>query len=145
MSRPHFSSPGCRGFWGLMLVALVGCGGGTSDPLNRQDISGQVTLQGQPLDTGTISFEPQAGTGGTSGGATIENGKFALPKGRGLAPGTYTVRLSSPEGGPVVTDEAPGETPPPAKERIPASWNSQSEQTISVEAGKQNTFEFEVP
>lgn len=145
MSRPLVSYPGYCGLWGLMLVAIVGCGGGTSDPLNRQDVAGQVTFGGSPLDTGSISFEPQDASVSTSGGAVIENGKFALPKGRGLAPGTYAVRITSAEQGAGEVEEAPGDSSVVSKERIPANWNTQSDQTVTVEAGGENSFDFSIP
>ena len=55
----------------LLLCCLTGCDNG------RSSVTGKVTYQGQPVETGSISFEPIDGKGGTSGGA-IEQGQFTL-------------------------------------------------------------------
>ena len=39
------------------LFALLGCGG-AEDDLPRQAISGTVTLDGKPLEAGSITFDP---------------------------------------------------------------------------------------
>jgi hypothetical protein len=41
----------------LTLMTVVGCGGGKST------VSGTVTFNGKPVEYGTISFQPTAGTG----------------------------------------------------------------------------------
>ncbi|WDI42974.1 hypothetical protein [Bremerella sp. P1] len=135
---------------GLMLVVsvstllLAGCGG-TADPLNRQAVTGEVTLSNQPLDTGSISFDPQDRTTGRPGGATILDGKFALDRQRGLPPGTYTVRVNSADANEMAAGE-PGESRRALpKERIPSKWNSKSEQTITVVDGEENSFQFAIP
>lgn len=130
----------------LLLLGLVGCGG-VSDPLNRQAVSGTVTLDGELLNNGSISFDPQDREHGRSGGAVIENGKFRLDRQRGLPPGSYTVRIHSADSStaPVVDEAMPGDSRQVARERIPAHWNSQSEQTVTVEDGGKNQFEFAIP
>ncbi len=136
----------------IALMLLVGAGtfsiagcGGPSDPLNRQAIRGEVTLKNQPLDNGSISFDPQDRENGRSGGATITDGKFVIDQKRGLPPGTYTVRVNSADS---QTEEVgePGESRRQLpKERIPASWNTKSDQTISVVDGEENSFQFAIP
>lgn len=124
-------------------LVFSGCGG-SADPLNRQAISGEVTLGEKPLDNGSISFEPQDLTTGRPGGATILEGKFALDSQRGLPPGTYTVRVNSADSVTEAVGE-PGESRLLPKERVPAKWNSKSEQTITVVDGEENTFQFAIP
>lgn len=131
-------------FLGLLsIAALVGCGV-AADPLGRQDISGEVTLKNEPLDGASILFEAEDPSIPTSGGATIENGKFELPKGRGLAPGTYKIRISAAGGNRETITDAPGE-PEVSTERVPSNWNSQSDQTITVEGSGKNHFVFNIP
>ncbi|MCC9605090.1 hypothetical protein LOC68_24705 [Blastopirellula sp. JC732] len=127
-------------------AALIGCGG-PKDTLNRQAVVGEVTLKGEPLDTGAILFEPQDSANGTNGGAVITAGRFEISKQRGLPPGVYVVRVSSPDSAPVVLaeGEAPGDSSKVAKERVPKTWNVESEQTITVEAGGENKFELAIP
>ncbi len=56
-----------------LLLAVVGCGGD-----GRQAVSGDVTMDGQPLSDGIIRFEPQAGIPGSGAGTAIVDGRFQL-------------------------------------------------------------------
>ena len=126
------------------LVLLAGCA--PENELGREAVSGTVNLDGQPLDGGTISFEP-LGEGGTSGGSTVTAGTFQIPEEQGLPPGTYRVRISAPEGGAAATEAEPpppGESAQIAKERIPAKWNTQSQEQVEVKADGENAFTFDV-
>ncbi len=118
---------------------LVGCG--EADPLNRQSVSGSVTLDGQPLKQGAISFSPAAG-GETGGGAAIAGGSYTMSREHGLPPGKYVVRINSAEGGSADPNEPPGDVAP-AKELVPASWNTKSKHEIEVVEG-QNDFPFDL-
>src|SRR5437870_1956612 len=115
------------------VVSLTGCGG---DPNARQAVSGTVTFNGQPLDQGRIHFVPVDKTKSDSG-ATVENGKYNIPRDVGLMPGTYKVSVYSydQKGAKVQSSEIPGE--PSAKqfkERIPAQYNVQTKLTAEVTA-----------
>ena len=77
----------------VVLVALglaVGCSG-SGDDLPREPVSGTVTLDNQPLASGSISFIPVSGSGG--GGGAITDGKFSIAREGGLVPGSYTVAI----------------------------------------------------
>lgn len=124
----------------LILIGVWGCG--ADDPLGRRPISGKVTLAGEPLAQGTITFEPVAQ--GTSAGAAIVNGTYAIAADQGLPPGKYTVRISSPTGG-VTTPEAPGESTQLATEQIPEDFNATSKHTIDVLKDGNNAFDFVIP
>lgn len=76
----------------LCLVALTGCGGD-----GRLGLSGSVTVDGQPLDSGVISFTPAAGTEANSAGTGIEGGRYRIPAEKGLIPGAYRVRIQAYE------------------------------------------------
>ena len=56
----------------LCLAFAGGCGG---QP--KAQVSGLVTLDGVPIENGTIQFYPVGGSGQTAGGG-IENGKYRL-------------------------------------------------------------------
>ena len=43
---------------GILALGSSGCGGGRSDDLPREAVSGSVNLEGQPLPKGTIQFAP---------------------------------------------------------------------------------------
>ena len=57
----------------LLVAALLGCGPG--NPLGRKALSGTVTLDGSPLDGGTIEFHPLEG--GVQSGGLIHAGRAA--------------------------------------------------------------------
>jgi hypothetical protein len=124
------------------VCVLSGCG---SDPLGRHAISGSVTLDGAPVDNGSITFQPTE-QATTSSGAMIKGGKYSIARDQGLPVGKYRVAISAPKpgtGGDVPPGEMPGETPP-AVEMIPPEWNVNSNQTIEVKADGPFEFNFEV-
>jgi hypothetical protein len=83
--------------WPLLIVFLVsGCGSG--DRLGVA-VSGNVTLDGAPLKDGMISFIPDATTESPTAGASIEDGKFSIPRQGGPLPGKYRVEISSSKEG----------------------------------------------
>ena len=71
-------------------VALSGCGQN-----GRQALSGSVTLDGQPLASGSITFQPMAGSTGSTSGTSIQDGNFTIDKTNGLLPGKYAVSIQS--------------------------------------------------
>ncbi len=107
----------------ILMILAVGCSG--SDD-GRLPISGTVSLKGESLDSGSIQFIPTT-PDGSHGGSVISDGKYSIPKEQGLKPGKYRVVISAGAQGTVETPAMPGESGPPAKERIPAEYNSASE------------------
>ena len=107
----------------LCLILAVGCG--KTD--GRVGVSGTVTFKGAPLDQGTIQFIPTEADG-TPGGSPITNGNYSIPSEQGLKPGKYRILISSGDPGTAETPAVPGESGPPAKERIPPEYNRNSEQ-----------------
>src|SRR5688500_13010891 len=63
---------------GLMLL-LAGCGADS----DRGAVSGTVTLDGKPVENGSISFVPIEGTQSPSAGAVIGNGTYEIPRDKG--------------------------------------------------------------
>ena len=121
----------------LILSLLSGCGGGIDEgPPGRAIVSGIVTLDGQPLPSADVVFEPEDGA--IAMGRTDEKGDYYLqysadePEG-GLPTGRYTVRIttSSPRRG----KRAP--------ERVPAKYNRFSELVKEVESGE-NVISFDL-
>lgn len=127
------------------LCLFLGCG--VRDPLARQPISGTVTLDGAPVATGMVNFDPQGGGASTSSGANINAGKFEIAKEVGLPPGNYIVRVSIPKqgtGGVFKEGSMPGDVLAPPEEMAPDEWNVNSKQTIEVKAGGPNEFPLNV-
>ena len=126
-----------------LLAVVLGC---QRDPLGRQTISGNVTLDGVPLTYGSITFEPQQSKS-TSSGAMIQEGSYAIAQAKGLPPGKYLVRISKVK--PADTKNImPGQMSPtgfiPGTELVPPRYNSQSGLTVTVTADGPNRFDFEL-
>ncbi len=127
----------------LLLVASFGCG--SSDGLNRQAISGSVTLDGQPISLGAILFEPATQESGTAVGATIRHGDFAISTREGPVPGSYRVRVYSSSG--IQAPPATGQTdrtPRPMVERVPARYNNRTELLERVHGRHVNRYRFDL-
>jgi len=143
---------GCDWAAGLLAACLAACAGcGTG----RATVEGTVTLDGQPIESGSIVFEPADGAGPTAGGQ-IENGKYRLAEEGWVMPGKKIVRIiairatgrkldaSMPgaegEGGP----SAPAQLVDELACYIPAIYNEKSTLTCEVVAGKANQHNFEL-
>jgi hypothetical protein len=116
------------------------------DPLGRHAVSGTVKVDGAPLASGDISFQPVDGQA-TSGGAIITNGDYAVPQAGGLAAGKYQVEIHAPvpgTGGQADESALPGDPPAPPREMLPREWNTESTQTIEVRAQGPFVFNFDV-
>ena len=126
----------------VIVIAAAGCGPAS----DRLPISGQITLDGGPLDSGSIHFTSKGGEKLLATGATVQNGEFHIPQEKGLPPGTYFVEISSPDtSAPLVAYQGePGQPrlPPTAPERIPAEYNA--DRTIEVTADGDNRFTFDI-
>lgn len=83
---------GTLALWGVML----GCSSNAKSPIPLKQVSGTVTLDGEPLSQGTITFMPVAGTNSSTG--DIVDGKFTLStfsKDDGAPPGEYKVAVTA--------------------------------------------------
>jgi hypothetical protein len=128
----------------LALSTSSGCGG---DPRNRQAVTGAVTLKGQPLNDGIVTFAPVEGQE-TGDGAQITNGKYRIPKKKGLSPGKYKVTIIAGDGRSGTGNASP-DSPyagmRPGKERIPPQYNAKSKIFKEVTEGGPNQFDFAIP
>jgi hypothetical protein len=95
------------------------------DSKTQSGVEGMVNFKGSPLDQGTIQFFPEAG-GAPAGSALITNGKYTIPNSPGVPPGKYRIVISSGDAKAPPAGEMPGQSGPPAKERIPAEYNAES-------------------
>jgi hypothetical protein len=129
----------------LLTAAAVGC---SDQYAGRYAVSGKVTLAGQPLDQGTILFEPLDGQD-TSSGSPIKDGQYRMERQGGLKPGKYRVKITSGDGKTPASDEeaaAPGgSTNIVSVDRIPAEWNTTSEKQVEVKSDGDNKFDFDIP
>jgi hypothetical protein len=78
------------GLLSLALATCVSCSGGSVG-----SVAGTVTVDGAPVDVGTISFRSvDDGGKGVAGGA-IQGGQFQAASRDTLAPGKYTVQVQA--------------------------------------------------
>lgn len=129
----------CAALAAVSLALCAGCG----DDLVT--VEGEVTFAGQPVQEGTISFEPADGQG-TSTGGKIEGGRYCLSGDAAVQPGKKLVRIIGvrktgrmiPAGTP-----APAGTMVEEMERyIPTNYNTTSKLTCEVTPGETNLHNF---
>jgi hypothetical protein len=147
----------------LLGLALAAGSGGCGDSqiphfdLPREALSGTVTIDGQPLPEGMIGFTPilektPADSAGQSredkpvmaGSATeIRDGKYEIPRDKGLVPGNYRVSISS-NFDPAKKDPATGKPVRASRDVIPKRYGSESQLTAQVKKAEENILNFEV-
>lgn len=71
-------------------TSLTGCGSGTVG-----SIGGQATVDGAPIETGTISFKPADNPAGRGVGAALTAGSFEIPGTNDLKPGKYLATVQA--------------------------------------------------
>jgi hypothetical protein len=111
------------------------------------EVTGAVTLQGQPLKDGSITFVPLANQG-TQSGAAITDGAYAIPRSAGLKPGKYLVQITAGDGKTPADEEAGnpgGSTNIVSMDLIPEDWNVKSKQEVEVKPAGPNRFDFAIP
>jgi hypothetical protein len=121
----------------LLFGLLSGCSADTK----RGTVSGSVSLDGQPLTTGNIRFDPADGHTATAD-ATIIDGKFSAT----VPPGEKRVSITAPK---VVGKKKVYETPDSptvdrTEEMLPKRYNAQSELKATVKLGNQELPPFEL-
>ena len=124
----------------LFVAMLQGC----ANKLEAE-VSGTVTLDGQPIGPGTVNFSPVGGESNPAVGTIMPDGSYMLKTSRtvGLAPGTYRVAVSVFENQEAL---APGQrSNAPPRLRTPEKYNSveTSGLEFKVEPGR-NTIDLKL-
>ena len=115
----------------FLVVGLAGCGSNA-----ESTVYGTVTLDGEPLDHGSVTFVPNTNEGRAASGSIDTGGNYKVQAGQtgGLPAGEYVVKVSSrepakpnPQGGP----------PTPGKLLTPKRYfnSNRSGLNFQVEAG----------
>ena len=122
-----------------LLAVVSGCGG---DAIDRLAVSGEVTLDGQPLDDASITLVPVGQ--GPSAGAEISEGSFAIERSVGPSPGKYRVEIRAYRGTgeQIPDDDAPGEMTEQTEQIIPRRYNRDTELEVEVTVDGDNHFQF---
>lgn len=122
----------------ILIGSLAGCGG--SDVPELGDVTGTVTLNGQPVEGALVEFIPAGGR--PSSGVTDESGVYTLsysPEVDGALPGRHSVSITTArarQGG--EGDQPLIEAKP---ETIPQAYNDETTLSVEVEPGS-NTHDF---
>ena len=116
-----------------LALGLTSCGGGAQATV---EVSGLVTLDGQPLPDGQIAFLPEAG-GGVGGSGPIKDGRYSVR----AQPGKNTVQITASKMLPLPA----GKTgmmgaKEEARQYIPDQYNAKSKLTADVGAVKEFPF-----
>lgn len=121
----------------LAFVALTGCGGP-----QRGEVTGQVTLDGQPIDGGEIRFLPNVGLPAR---ADIVKGRYTIPATTGPSVGEVRVEVRwvrrTGKQVPAMAPAPPGTMIDETAEAVPERFNRNSELTTEIQPGK-NAADF---
>jgi hypothetical protein len=125
----------------ILVLGLPGCGKRGYEGDQRYPLTGLVTVNGEPMDMGTISFIP-ADSGDRVSGGPVENGRFETSEGMGANAGTYRVEIVwYRKTGKQVRAETDGSMIDVREKALPPRYNRNSELTATV-SPEQTTFEF---
>ena len=130
-----------------LLATIMGCGS-VPNPDGRMDVSGTITLNGNPVGgMAGITFAPVAeGEGGGNG--QIRKGAYHLTGYDGVKPGKYIVRIFAS----VDFDKSTGKIADSniifgnevSVDLIPAEFNRDSKIEFEVVSGRANVFNYDV-
>jgi hypothetical protein len=127
----------------LALLALALCLGCARE--DRVAISGKVTLDGQPVEAGSISFVPIDGTQSPTAGAEIVDGDYEVAAAQGPRAGAFRVEIRSQRKTgrkiPVGSPAPPGTMADETVEAIPKQYNKQSKLRADLKQGN-NPLDF---
>ena len=99
---------------------------GCAKKTDRLQVTGAVTLDGQPVKAGTVRFTPPAGAGAAPADGFITDGRYAVL----VRPGKYKVEISSTR--PKVAQRPAGPGNDEDVETVPARYNLRTELTAEV-------------
>src|SRR5437763_12670766 len=119
---------------GIAAAGLLGLAGGCSSEPAKASVTGEVTLDGQPLKQGLIRFVPADGKGPTAD-APVADGRFSAQ----VPAGEKRVEISAPKvvGRTKMFDTPDSKVVEETGELLPAHYNVRSTLTWTVAAGPQ--------
>lgn len=134
-----------------LAACFAGCGG-EPDPWPRAAVEGEVLLDGEPLEEGTITFFPIGQTKGPAAGATIRDGVYSLSRREGPVVGLNHIEISSVrKTGRIVEspmavegDGQNGNLVEEYVEFVPPQFNRDSKLERTIVADEVNTIDLEL-
>jgi hypothetical protein len=129
----------------LGLVALLAEGCGRKNQLETAEVTGRVTVNGQPLTGGMVAFMCPQGPvakGPIGSGGSFRMGPYVAGAGDGVIVGRYQVVISAPDPEALAATKGIEHVPSliPARYSVPAT----SGLTFEVKPGQHNTANFEL-
>ena len=123
------------------ILMCSGCGDG------KVVVRGMITVDGQPIDEGSISLEPADAQGPTTGGM-IKAGKYELAGNAAVVPGKKIVRIVGlRQTGKMIPAGPPapkGTLIPEMIQCVPIHYNDHSQLQVDVTPGKANKHDFQL-
>ena len=120
------------------LLAVMGTGCGAPSGPGRVNVYGTITMDGQPVPDGTISFIPARETVGPTAGATITKGYYEINQ-NGPTVGKYRIEIKAVRKTgkqiPAGTPAPPGTMIDEIEHYIPAKYNTKTELEITFKPG----------
>lgn len=119
----------------ILLIVQAGC--------SEQgcQVTGIVTLDGQPLSDASVEFIPTSNSGRIANGRTESDGKFQLTTSKsvsGVFPGQYKVKITTS-----ITTGTSDADLKTTRETVPPKYNRKTELNRTVEDGP-NQLDFEL-
>jgi len=106
-------------------------------------------MDGRSMASGTIVFYPSGNhesNKATSGSALINNGRFSLPRAKGLVPATYRIAIYSGQKVNVRPEPeiSPGHAEAQARDLVPARYNIATELEVEIKPGGIKELRIEI-
>ena len=129
--------------WVLPVLPLLAAQTGCNTSGGLLTVTGTVTLDGEPVSEGAITFRAQQGTSGPAAGGKITDGQFTIAAAKGVMPGSYHVEISaSKKTGKKVMDVPLGTMRDEIIQLIPPRYNRNTELMATVTEEGPNSFNF---
>lgn len=120
----------------LAILTICGCG---AQP--KAKVSGNVTLDGVPVENGIIQFYPTGGSGQTAGGG-IQQGKYSIEASVGEM--NVTINATKVVGKNKMYDTPDSPIIEKVAEIIPAKYHSPSELKVTLSPGANDNVNFDL-
>lgn len=118
---------------------MVGCLGD-----GRIDVAGSVSVDGTPVEHGSIMFIPIEETPGPTAGALIRGGTYEIVPGKGPMAGKFRVEiLAVKETGKASIDIVTGEKGAGRAQFLPPRFNKESDVTVEI-SGDRDAYDFDL-
>tara|TARA_R110002095_G_scaffold122994_2_gene106886 strand:- start:1026 stop:1442 length:417 start_codon:yes stop_codon:yes gene_type:complete len=126
----------------LFVILLQGCGNSGPPEPERAVVTGTVKFEGEPVQTGNISFTPEKGP--VALGPVID-GLYQIDRKGGVPVGNCKVEIYGfKETGEEMIVGAGGRTEKVTRQIIPPNYNAASTIKVSIEAGQENHHDFDL-